>query len=128
MFTWDYAGTGQNHREMDIEVSRWGDPTSKNAQYVVQPFFIPENAARFTAPSGVLTHYFRWEPGQVTFKTVRGDGSGDKTRTVAEHAFTSGVPSPGVETVRLNLYVFGGAKDPLQNGAEVVIEKFEYLP
>src|SRR5258707_7715851 len=128
MFTWDYAGTGQNHREMDIEVSRWGDPTSKNAQYVVQPFFIPENASRFTAPSGVLTHYFRWEPGQVTFKTVRGDGSGDKTRTVAEHAFTSGVPSPGVETVRLNLYVFGGAKDPLQNGAEVVIEKFEYLP
>jgi hypothetical protein len=128
MFTWDYAGTGQNHREMDIEVSRWGDPTSKNAQYVVQPFFIPENASRFTAPSGVLRHYFRWEPGQVTFKTVRGDGSGDKTRSVAEHAFTSGVPSPGVETVRLNLYVFGGAKDPLQNGAEVVIEKFEYLP
>ena len=128
MFTWDYAGTGQNHREMDIEVSRWGDPTSKNAQYVVQPFFIPENASRFTAPSGVLRHYFRWEPGQVTFKTVRGDGRGDKTRTVAEHAFTSGVPSPGVETVRLNLYVFGGAKDPLQNGAEVVIEKFEYLP
>jgi hypothetical protein len=94
---------------------------------VVQPFFIPENASRFTAPSGVLTHYFRWEPGQVNFKTVRGDGS-DKTRTVAEHAFTSGVPSPGIETVRLNLYVFGGAKDPLQNGAEVVIEKFEYLP
>jgi hypothetical protein len=128
MFTWDYAGTGQNHREMDIEVSRWGDPTSKNAQYVVQPFFIPENASRFTAPSGVLRHYFRWEPGQVTFKTIRGAGSGGKTSAVAEHAFTSGVPSPGVETVRLNLYVFGGAKDPLQNGAEVVIEKFEYLP
>jgi hypothetical protein len=128
MFTWDYSGTGQNHREMDIEVSRWGDPTSKNAQYVVQPFFIPENASRFTAPSGVLTHYFRWEPGQVTFKTVRGAGSGDKTRAVAEHVFTSGIPSPGIETVRLNLYVFGGAKDPLKNGAEVVIEKFEYLP
>jgi hypothetical protein len=128
IFTWDYAGTDQNHREMDIEVSRWGDPTSKNAQYVVQPFFIPENASRFTEPSGVLTHYFRWEPGQVSFKTAGGSGSDSKTRPVAEHVFTSGVPSPGIETVRMNLYIFAGAKDPLQNGAEVVIEKFEYLP
>ncbi len=127
MFTWDYAGSDQNHREMDIEVSRWGDPTSKNAQYVVQPFFIPENASRFMAPSGVLTHYFRWEPGLATFHTVRGAGSGSKPR-VAEHVFTSGVPSPGIETLRMNLYVFGGAKDSLKNGAEVVIEKFEYLP
>jgi hypothetical protein len=47
---------------------------------------------------------------------------------VSEHVFTSGVPSPGIETVRMNVYVFGGAKEPLQNGVEVVIEKFEYLP
>jgi hypothetical protein len=128
MFTWDYGGTDQNHREMDIEVSQWGDPTSKNAQYVVQPFFVPENASRFNLPSGVLTHSLRWEPGRATFRTVRGSEAGSKTRTVFEHVFTSGVPSPGIETVRMNVYVFGGAKQPLQNGVEVVIEKFEYLP
>jgi hypothetical protein len=128
MFTWDWGGTDQYHREMDIEISRWGDPTSENGQYVVQPFFIPENASRYAAPSGVLTHYFRWEPGQVSFKTVRGSGNSSKPAVVAEHVFTSGVPSSGVETVRMNLYVFRGAKEPLQDGAEVVIEKFEYLP
>jgi hypothetical protein len=128
MFTWDYAGTTENYREMDIEVSQWGDPTSKNAQYVVQPFYIPANAARFTAPSGVLTHSFRWEAGRISFRTVRGSETGSKSRPVAEHVFTSGVPSPGIESVRMNLYVFRGAKVPLQNGAEVVIEKFEYLP
>jgi hypothetical protein len=64
----------------------------------------------------------------VSFKTVRGSGNGSKPAVVAEHVFTSGVPSSGVETVRMNLYVFRGAKEPLQNGAEVVIEKFEYLP
>jgi hypothetical protein len=128
MFTWDWGGTDQYHREMDIEISRWGDPTSKNGQYVVQPFFIPENASRYAAPSGVLTHYFRWEPGQVSFKTVRGSGNGSKPAVVAEHVFTSGVPSSGVETVRMNLYVFRGAKESLQDGAEVVIEKFEFLP
>jgi hypothetical protein len=128
MFTWDWGGTDQYHREMDIEISRWGDPTSKNGQYVVQPFFIPENASRYAAPSGVLTHYFRWEPGQVSFKTVRGSGNGSKPAVVAEHVFTSGVPSSGVETVRMNLYIFRGAKESLQEGAEVVIEKFEFLP
>jgi hypothetical protein len=128
MFTWDWGGTDQYHREMDIEISRWGDSTSKNGQYVIQPFFIPENASRYTAPSGVLTHYFRWEPGQVSFKTVRGSGNGSKPAVVAEHVFTSGVPSSGVETVRMNLYIFRGAKEPLRDGAEVVIEKFEYLP
>jgi hypothetical protein len=128
IFTWDYAGTDQNQREMDIEVTRWGDADGRNAQYVVQPFYLPENTSRFTLPSGVLTHSFRWEPGQVSFATVRGSEAGNKTRLVAEHAFTSGVPSHGVEAVRMNLYVSHGAKKPQQNGAEVVVEKFEYFP
>lgn len=128
MFTWDYGGASQNHREMDIEISQWGDPTSKNAQYVVQPFFIPENASRFMLPGGVMMHSFRWEPGRVSFKTVRGAAPGGGSRPVAEYVFTSGVPSPGIETLRMNLYVFGGAKDPLQDGTEVIVEKFEYLP
>ena len=38
VFTYDYAGSAQNNREMDIEISRWGNPTGeKNAQYVLQP-------------------------------------------------------------------------------------------
>jgi hypothetical protein len=128
MFTWDYAGTDPNHREMDIEVSRWGDPSSKNAQYVVKPFYVPENVSRFGVPSGIFTHSFRWEPGRASFRTVRGSESGSKARPIAEHVFTSGVPAPGVESVRMNLYIFRSAKEPLQNENEVVIEKFEYLP
>ena len=26
LFTWEGAAADQNHREMDIEISRWGDP------------------------------------------------------------------------------------------------------
>lgn len=48
LFTWDYAGGDDNNREMDVEISRWGDPANKNAQYVVQPFHVPANVARFT--------------------------------------------------------------------------------
>jgi hypothetical protein len=128
IFTWDYAGARQNNSEMDIEITRWGDRTVKNAQYVVQPFYVAENSSRFALPSGELTHSFDWEPSRVTFKTFRGaDGSG-KTRPIAEHVFTSGVPAHAAESVRMNLYVFRMTREALHNEAEVVVEKFEYLP
>jgi hypothetical protein len=128
MFTWDYSGTEQNFREVDIEISRFGDPTSKNAEYVVQPYYAPTNVFRFTTPSSAMTHSIHWEPGRISFRTVRGSQAGASAPVVAEHVFTSGIPSHGIESIRMNLYVFGTAKVPLENGAEVVIEKFEYLP
>lgn len=124
MFTWDDSVADVNHREMDTEISRWGDPDDKNAQYIVQPYYVPANVVRFSAPSGPLTVSFRWEPGRVSFKTVRRP----RGETVTQHTFTSGVPLPGGEAVHINLYVFANKKNPMQHGAEVVIEKFEYLP
>jgi hypothetical protein len=128
MFTWDYAGGAQANREMDIEITRWGDPGIHNAQYVVQPYDVASNVARFTAPEGTLTHSFRWEQGRAMFQTVRGPGSGAQARVVAEHVFTDGVPSPGIESIRMDLYLYHAGKATLQHGAEVVIERFEYLP
>jgi hypothetical protein len=128
MFMWDYAGADQNNREMDIEISRWGDPTSKNAQYVIQPFYVAANVDRFTVPAGEVTHSFRWEPGRVSFKTVLGKGDDPGTDVIGEHVFTTGVPSPGAESMRMSFYVYGRTENPVQKTAEVVIEKFEYLP
>jgi hypothetical protein len=127
LFTWDEAEAGQNHREMNIEIARWGDAASKNAQYVVQPYYVPANVIRFDVPAGVLTHSFRWEPGRVAFKTVRGSQA-DGSSAIAGHVFTSGVPAPGGESIHLDLYIFGNATNPLEKDVEVVIEKFEYLP
>jgi len=128
MYTWDDSGADSNHRELDIEISQWGDPLSKNAQYVVQPYYVPANVARFKAPSGPLTYSFRWEPGRVSFRTVRGSSASKESRVVAERVFVSGVPIPGGEVVHLNFYIFGTAPEPPRNETEVVIEKFEYLP
>jgi hypothetical protein len=128
VFTYDYAGGAQNNREMGVETSRWGDTGSQNAQFVLQPFFVPANAARFPAPAGPLTYSMRWETGRLSFRTVQGLHADEKARAVAEHVFTSGVPSPGTETMRMTLYVFRSAALPLQHENEVVVEKFEYLP
>lgn len=128
IFTWDYAGTDQNHREMDIELTKWGDPTIKNARYVLQPYYVAENTSPFSIPFGVLTHSFRWEPSSVSFKTVRGAHPSGKVVPVAEHVFTSGVPVHAAESVRMDLYVYRSAKEPLKDENEVVVEKFAYFP
>jgi hypothetical protein len=70
----------------------------------------------------------RWESGRATFKTVKGSALRPGAQTVAEHVFTSGVPSAGQETFQLLFYVVASEKSPMQNENEVVVEKFEYLP
>src|SRR5262245_42999273 len=126
MLTWDEQA-GQSHRELDIEISQWGDPSIPNAQYVVQPYYVPANVVRFSAPRGPLTHSFRWEPGRAAFRTTRGRNA-IGTDIVSEHEFTSGVPSPGSERVRMNLYYFRYSPHPPQKDVEVVVERFQYLP
>jgi len=130
MFTW--AGVAQS-REMDIEISQWGDPSNQNAQYVVQPYYIPANVERFTVPGGMLTCSFRWQPGNVIFSTARGveralPGQISRSGLVSQHAFTSGVPASGGESVHIDLYVYANPNHPLRKEAEVVVDKFEFLP
>ncbi len=126
MLTWDEGASDRNHRELDIEISQWGDRSIQNAQYVLQPFYVPANVARFSAPAGTLTHALRWEPGRALFKTFKG---AQPTGTpVAQHEFTAGVPATGGERVRMNLYYFRYAPQPPQRNVEVVIERFHYLP
>jgi hypothetical protein len=126
-FTWDDTHSEGFHNELDIELSRWGDPKEKNAQYVIQPFYVPANFFRFNVPPGVSTYQLRWEPGTAAFTTFADTTSGPGEKTVAEHLFTSGVPIPASETVRIDLYDFHHAESQSQTPAEVVIQKFEYV-
>jgi hypothetical protein len=128
LITWDDTAEAQSHRELDIEISRWGDPQNKDAQYVVQPHFVAANVFRFRAPSGTLTHSLRWQPGSAAFKTEAARPKVGVGTVVAEREFTSGIPAAGGETVRLVLYYFRGSKTPPAGTVEVVIEKFQFLP
>ena len=125
LFTWSdkapYA-----HREIDIEVARWGsatDPT--NAQYVVQPYATANHLARFTqgapAPS---THRFTWRAGVITWESR--DASGAVTSSYTYRG--TDVPKPGDERVRLNLWLFNGAAPQNGQPAEVVVSRFAFAP
>ncbi len=122
MFTFDYASGALHNREMNIEISRWGDPTNKNAQYVLQPYYVAANVHRFNVPAGVLKFSMRWEQDRAAFRTLRG------TTLVSEHVFTAGVPSPGIESVRVAFYISRDTSARLQHPMEVVIERFTYFP
>lgn len=120
------AATDRNPREWDVEFSRWGDPTSQNARYLLQPAYLPENTIRFNVPAGALTHTVKWEPGRVTFATTRGRGEGGAL--VTQHVRSTSVPTPGNERFRINFYDFQRGPTPLKEGAEIVIEKFTFEP
>jgi len=128
IFMWDYATVQGDTHEFDIEISRWGNPRSQNAQFVLQPNYVVTNLSRFTAPSGKLKHTIVWEPGRLTMMTSRlipGEP------IVAEHTFTSEVPAPRSESIRMVLYVYWNGKGKpagLQHGAEVIVDHFQFLP
>jgi hypothetical protein len=122
MFTFDYAGGALHNREMSIEISQWGDPARKNAQYILQPYYVAANVHRFNAPAGTLTFSLHWEQDRCTFRTRRGNAE------ASQHVFTTGVPSPGLESIRVVLYVYRAAAVRLQHPMEVVIERFTYFP
>jgi hypothetical protein len=128
MFTLDERGDQETRTELDIELSRWGNPGKQNGDYTVQPYYVPENTAHFSIPPGRFTHVLRWEPGVASFRTFSGKTGAPGVRDLAHHVFTSGIPVPGGETAHIDFYDFFHSRSGLTQSSEVVIEKFEYLP
>ena len=104
---------------MDTEISRWGEAGDKNAQYVIQPYYVPANVVRFYgacraphlfvstgSPGGCLSGPFA--VGRIA------DMAGIRYRS--EHVFTSGVPFAWQRRVHMNLYVYDNKSNPLQQG------------
>jgi hypothetical protein len=128
VFTSDEAGTDENHREMNTQLARWGDPDGMNAEFSVQPYYRPANNYRYSAPKVPLMLTLYWESGRAKFDTSRVSGSGRNGRGIAEHTFTSEIPGAPSESVHLNLCVFDYGKMRETSDAEVVVRSFHYLP
>lgn len=128
MFTHDNRQNPEDEAEMNIELSRWGKQTNRNAGYVVQPYYVPENTLRYNVPAGPVTYELRWEPGNATFQTFSGNSVASAHRKIMDHVFKSGIPIPATETVHIDFYDFRHSRSGLHHPVEVVVEKFEYLP
>jgi len=133
LFTWS-DDPAFAHREIDIEISRWGiavDPT--NAQYVVQPFETLGNLVRWTIPTAVAptTHSFTWAGDRIDFLSHNGAFAPPPASVpeISQWSYTgANIPEPGDERVRLNLWLFNGAAPTDGEEVEVVINRFVFVP
>ncbi|HWS99441.1 MAG TPA: glycoside hydrolase family 16 protein [Pyrinomonadaceae bacterium] len=127
MFTWN-DDPAYNHREIDIEVSRWGRADNQNGQFVVQPYTRPTNVVRFQIPAGLraTTHLFTWRPDGVFAQSFKGHAAAPEPGSVIrQHNFTQGIPRAGGENARINLWLLAG-RPPRAGEQEVVVSKFEF--
>lgn len=129
LFTWS-DDPGYAHRELDIELSRWGDPKKDNAQFVVQHTFA-DDKMRFPMPPklNASVHTFIWSPENVRFRSEQGSASASSNGPplILQHTFTQGVPEAGGENVRINLWLALG-RPPGPGKTEITIRKFEFIP
>jgi hypothetical protein len=129
LFTWDDHGEEFHHREIDIEIGRWGEADSQNAQFVVQPGTVAGNLVRFELPSGQAVASFDWTLSRVYCRSTRLRAAFPGEQDfVQDHSFVAGIPPAGDARVRINLWRFGTEIEAGGGPEEVVIEDFRFSP
>jgi len=132
LFTWsdsqEYA-----HREMEFEFSRWGNPHDINAQCVIQPYEKEGNLRKFRVDleSDDSVYTFTWGKDVISFLGVQGDSIVPKMGRdviIKWDYKKKGIPVPGDEKVRLNLWLYGGKPPSDSREVEVIVKKFEFIP
>lgn len=130
LFTWN-DDPAFNHREVDIEFSRWGSKNNLNAQFVVQPTTDVANTLRFPMPADATsTHTFVWQPGAIDFTSLHGlraTPSADADVIRQWSAFNN-IPLPGGENPRINLWLVDGQQPTNRSEVELVVDRVEFIP
>jgi hypothetical protein len=129
LFTWDEDASDQYYREIDIEISRWGDPDNPNAQCIVQPSRRPGNTIRFEMSEGPAVHEFTWtRHGVSCLSQLMYALEEPSTPSFFHRHDLRESPPEGRANARINLWLFDGL--PAVSGAavEAIVERFEFIP
>lgn len=126
--------------EVDIELSRWGNPDIMDGQFVIQPPEAPHYYRFWTGPNETMdqgghVYQFTWNPTQVLWYTDA--NGGQELEYTTEQAIKEGLTDriqclPADVEVRINLWNVLGTNAPMdmEDGhvAEVVIDGFTFTP
>jgi len=130
LFTWS-DDPAYNYREMDIELSRWGNPLDDNAQFVVQLWDTPGNLERFNMwPCETSVHGFNWQADAIAFRSVCGEDYGTQDPNLQVHDWLyegEDIPVPGSESARINLWLAWGNAPQNEEEAEAVVADFQFI-
>ncbi|HNX58829.1 MAG TPA: hypothetical protein PKK43_07005 [Spirochaetota bacterium] len=126
VFTWD-DDAPPYYREIDIELSRWGDADYADSQYVVQPYTVSGNMHRFeTSYNGGTVHSFAWSRDGVAFKSAKTDGSLIESWNYTPDLSGTDYPVPGNEKLHINFWLLENSAPSDGVEKEVVIKKFSF--
>ncbi|WP_150133239.1 hypothetical protein [Acidisarcina polymorpha] len=115
-----------DHRELAIRLTRRGVASNTNAEFSIQPSFVPANFYHFNVPPGPLQLNMKWRADQGEF-TISRDQIPLK-QPLESWPFNTGMPIPNDTHVFINLCNYGYAPSPPTHDAEVVVKRFEFFP
>jgi hypothetical protein len=123
-YTWDdRAQSAQGNaynREIDIEMSKWCDASNSNAEMGVQPETSGMYNSYNLGYTGDIVASFNWKAGEVDF-LIKQASTGI---VISQWNYIgSGVPTPGAEKIRINLWPF---EAPTATNLAVVIKSFNF--
>ena len=115
--------------EIDVEMSRWGDAANAaNADFAVQPSDVPANLHNYAIPAGVTAVHaaYMWAPGAAAFAVT--SMAGAPFRATWQRNGSSVPAARGREAVHMNMWLFRGRAPGNDEGQEVVITNFTFVP
>lgn len=136
LFSYTRPGVGPDGtNEIDIELTRWGEPDGQAGHWSVHPALPGAPAATHPFPVRLSgdhsTHRFRRTRERVEFQMLHGHQSGDGNEAV-RWTFAPADPSRHVPAqplpVHLNLWLFKGQAPTDGREVEVIISGFRFTP
>lgn len=125
-FTYFEQPVDGDHRELAIRLTRRGVASNTNAEFSIQPSFVPANFYHFDVPPGPLQLEMNWRPDEAEFSVSRGQMH--VRQPLISWPFKTGMPIPDDTHVYINLCNYGYAPSPPTHDAEVVVKGFEFYP
>lgn len=138
VFLWDPNALKNYNHEVDIEISKWSTTNNLNAQFVVQPYTIPENIKRFNMD--LLGNYssftIDWFPDRIIFNAYHGHIECDPSKkskpvNVPIQSWvhkSNNIPVPRQSNIRFNLWLNEGKAPTNGMEQEVIVTCFSYTP
>jgi len=121
-----------DRKEFDIEVSKWGEETSKNAGYAVQPASLKKNTHRFSLDlekGSKKIFSFTWTGDGIIFRCENCSGASCARSTLtSEWEYSGGAIPTGDLKTHVNLWLVNGIPPTDGREAEVVLEDFSFTP
>lgn len=120
------------HNEMDMEISRWGDPSREPAHFIVQPWqdYIAEKFdLPYTGdPEQLTTFAYEWLSDRIIFRAWRGDAlSESEANMIHQWTYTGPhIPREEVARMHLNLWQFYGPPSDGQE-YEIILSDFVFV-